>query len=532
MVYATDLELYMLELVNQERSALNLDLFELETNLNQSADDHSEWMLENNVFSHTGVDDTSPTQRIRAADFDLSGSWRTAENLAIQSERGEEGYRDDVANLHRLLMESPGHRANILSPDLDYIGIGIDIGSFTYSSGATALSVVATQNFGSTEGHVDLDDLNGDRGTPEADTVPSGPEDSGDVVAGAVLTGGADDEVLNGGAGDDTLHGGDGNDTLNGGEGNDYLHGGSDADRIWASAGNDRVLGGAGDDVIGGMDGTDTIWAGSGNDTIYAGNGSDVVGGGNGNDAIWGNRGDDRIWGNDGHDTIDGGQGHDTLDGGNDADRIWAGTGNDLLLGGAGDDVLGGMDGFDKIWAGSGDDTIYAGGWSDTVGGGDGNDVIWGANGNDLIWGGDGHDKIDGGLHNDSLYGGGGDDRISGDAGNDSLMGSWGRDTLRGGAGDDTLEGGAGNDLLTGGTGDDTFVFAVRSGRDEISDFDDGDVLRLDEDLWSATHGQLNTQQVVSTFGRVTDGNTTLEFDGGEVLVLNGVNDLIEIELF
>jgi Ca2+-binding RTX toxin-like protein len=498
MVYASTLELYMLELINEERSSRNLDLLELETNLNQSAEDHSNWMLQTDIFSHTGVDGSSATQRIRAAGFDLAGSWGTAENIAVQSARGAQGYLDDVADLHTSLMNSEGHRKNLLNPDLEYIGIGIEIGSFQYSSRITANSVIVTQNFGRTGGSVDLDDLEG--GKRAAATADTGTQNGGDNSTAIVAS-----------------------EHLNGNSANEILNGGDNADTIWAGNGNDTVTGGNGDDVLGGMAGSDKIWAGSGDDTVYAGAGNDILGAGDG---------DDVVWGHDGQDTIYGDSGHDTLYGGNGDDRIWAGVGNDVLYGDAGDDVLGGMDGFDKIWAGSGNDTIYAGGWSDTVGGGDGNDVIWGGNGNDLVWGGEGHDKIDGGLHNDTLNGDSGDDLVRGGDGNDSVTGGWGRDTLEGGAGDDALDGGYGNDRLTGGAGNDTFVFAAEGGQDVITDFGSGDILLLDNGLWSASHGWLSTQQIVSTFGSVADGNTTLEFDGGEVLVLTGVSDLTGIELF
>lgn len=88
---ASDLERYMLDLVNEERTSRGLNALVLDKVLNASADEHSLWMLENNVFSHTGMDGSTPTERMTAEGFDLSGSWRTAENIAAQSERGDEG---------------------------------------------------------------------------------------------------------------------------------------------------------------------------------------------------------------------------------------------------------------------------------------------------------------------------------------------------------------------------------------------------------------------------------------------------------
>lgn len=155
-VNADPLELHMLSLINAERTARGLNELELETNLNMSAEEHSQWMLQTNTFSHTGEGGSSATDRIRA-ELDLTGSWRTAENIAIQSIRGEPGLFDDVEDLHLALMNSPGHRANLLNPNLEYIGLGIELDEFTYSGGATLESLVVTQNFATTAAMVDLD---------------------------------------------------------------------------------------------------------------------------------------------------------------------------------------------------------------------------------------------------------------------------------------------------------------------------------------------------------------------------------------
>ncbi len=173
-VNADPLELHMLSLINEERTSRGLDPLELETNLNMSAEDHSQWMLSTNNFSHTGAGGSSATSRIEA-ELDLTGSWRTAENIAIQSIRGEPGLLDDVENLHDSLMNSPGHRANILNPDLDYIGLGIELGEFTYSGGSTFQSLIATQNFATTTAPVDLDPGAGATPLEMPDPIP-GPE--------------------------------------------------------------------------------------------------------------------------------------------------------------------------------------------------------------------------------------------------------------------------------------------------------------------------------------------------------------------
>ena len=176
MSTASTFEREMLELINQERTSRGLNPLQLETQLNDSSEDHSTWMLDTDTFSHTGSGGSSATQRMQNAGFDLEGNWRTGENIAWQSERGQPGISDDVAQLHQNLMNSPGHRANILNPDFKYIGIGIETGDM---QGFDA--VMVTQNFAATDAAVMLDNNNTNTPpvpptTPDEVAVPEEPE--------------------------------------------------------------------------------------------------------------------------------------------------------------------------------------------------------------------------------------------------------------------------------------------------------------------------------------------------------------------
>jgi Ca2+-binding RTX toxin-like protein len=466
MTYADELELYMLTLVNQERSSLGLGLLQLETNLNTAAEEHSEWMLETNTFSHTGINGTTATQRITAAGFDLSGSWGTAENLAIQSVRGEAGYLDDVEGLHNSLMNSPGHRANILRENLEYIGIGVELGSFSYSN-ATLDSIIVTQNFGRTQGNADLDDLDGGRST-----------------AANTLTGDDNNDTLTGSIGNDRIYGNAGADYLQGAEGHDTIDGGTGADTIYGGIGDDSILGDTSTDLLYGDAGSDTLRGGTGSDTIY---------GGSGNDSILGNTGVDYIYG---------GAGDDWISPGNGVDVAYGGSGNDTIIG---------RTGWDTIHGDNGDDTLY---------GSEGKDVLYGGAGNDYVSGGYGFDTLSGGDGNDEMYGNIGEDSLSGDAGNDTLYGATGNDTLRGGDGDDLIygnqgfdvvEGGAGNDTLLGGSLADTFIFGAGDGNDAMAEFvSSEDVIQLHDGIvGSASTGQ----QVIDRFGGITNGKVVLTFE-------------------
>ncbi len=210
---ASDLERYMLDLVNEERTSRGLNALVLDKILNASADEHSLWMLENNVFSHAGVGGSTPTQRMTAEGFDLSGSWRTAENIAAQSERGAEGLFDDVYDLHIALMNSPGHRENILMPDLEVVGIGIQTGTYTYDSG-TYYSVMVTQNFAMTGGRTTPDIIT--QATPVQNISDPQPYSPGVLVGTATaenLVGTDQDDRFTGSGGNDILSGGGGTDT-------------------------------------------------------------------------------------------------------------------------------------------------------------------------------------------------------------------------------------------------------------------------------------------------------------------------------
>lgn len=181
MSVANTVERQMLDLINAERAEAGLDPVKLNLLLNDSSEDHSQWMLNNDQFSHTGAGGSSAHDRMEAANYPFEGSWTSGENIAWQSERGADGIADDVVQLHQGLMDSPGHRANILNPDYTEIGIGIERGDFEGFDG-----VVVTQNFartdGDTSGSLEPDTGSNPEPTPEPTPpvaeVPSEPTPS------------------------------------------------------------------------------------------------------------------------------------------------------------------------------------------------------------------------------------------------------------------------------------------------------------------------------------------------------------------
>ena len=142
-------ESYLLRLINADRREAGLTPLKFNGDLNTASERHSEWMLNADVFSHTGAGGSTHTARMQAAGYDLTGSWATGENIALQGVGGATGLWDEVRSLHQMLMNSPGHRAGLLSTTYKDVGLGIELGQFT-SGGQTFRSVVVTEDFGKT----------------------------------------------------------------------------------------------------------------------------------------------------------------------------------------------------------------------------------------------------------------------------------------------------------------------------------------------------------------------------------------------
>ncbi len=103
----------VVELTNQERTQLGLDPLSADPLLNQAAQTHTENMAEQDFFNHTGLDGSSAGDRIEATGYEFS-AW--AENIAAGQQTPEA--------VVEAWMNSDGHRANILDPNLAEIGVG------------------------------------------------------------------------------------------------------------------------------------------------------------------------------------------------------------------------------------------------------------------------------------------------------------------------------------------------------------------------------------------------------------------------
>jgi len=106
-------EQQLVELINQERSREGLQPLVVDERLTQAARKHTELMVKHKALSHQF--DGEPSVQVRSADENLRSD-RQAENVALEM---------DVSGAHAILMNSPPHRANILSPKYNAVGVGV-----------------------------------------------------------------------------------------------------------------------------------------------------------------------------------------------------------------------------------------------------------------------------------------------------------------------------------------------------------------------------------------------------------------------
>jgi cysteine-rich secretory family protein len=107
------MEQQLLDLVNRERVKQKLSKLEWNGKLAQAALTHSRLLDQHQDLSHQFAGEPPVQQRVGATGLRFD---QVAENV---------GEAQEVATVHDYLMHSPGHRANILNPNYNAIGIAI-----------------------------------------------------------------------------------------------------------------------------------------------------------------------------------------------------------------------------------------------------------------------------------------------------------------------------------------------------------------------------------------------------------------------
>lgn len=405
-------EQYLLELVNIERAKAGVQPLAFDLNLNSAADSHTAWMLGTDTFSHTGAGGSNVGDRIEAAGYTGWNTW--AENIAMQSVGGPAGLRDEADRMHVGLMNSPGHRANILNGNLREIGIGLQSGEYKGGTAAMVTEVFGRQGGPAILTGVAFKDADGDKaydpGEGLSGVTVKVTGSGGSFTTQTMATGGYQLDLA---AGSWTV-------TFSG-------NGVSQTKQVTMGTQNLKLD----------ASGTGTTPAPEPEPTPAPAptpEPDDVL------DLPYsrpstvtnlGSSGSDRLYGTDGHDLIDGRGGRDYLSGGRGDDTYKVDSTGDIVVEGRGKGV----------------DTVLS-------------KASW-------------HQLS---AHVENLFLQGSTKQVGiGNSQDNILKGNKVASYLDGGAGDDLLIAGKGSQILKGGAGGDLFVFETAGSGRRVTDFDPGE---------------------------------------------------------
>lgn len=117
-------EEFMLELVNTARAELDLPPLVTDPAFTQIARQHSWEMISLDYFSHESPVPGNETVPQRVANAGLTEVW-IGENIGAEYRSEPYDWVSLTLSTFEGLMDSPPHRANILAPDFNRVGIGI-----------------------------------------------------------------------------------------------------------------------------------------------------------------------------------------------------------------------------------------------------------------------------------------------------------------------------------------------------------------------------------------------------------------------
>ena len=138
------LEKTLFELVNQERQKMGLQAVRFSADLSRLARRHSQDMASREELTHSSSDGKSYLERLKEAGFHFIA---IGENVAYSNT-----YQPEL--IHKGLMDSPGHRENILTPGFDEVGIAA---VFRKGSGYYVTQDFRRAPLGKSEGEVQRD---------------------------------------------------------------------------------------------------------------------------------------------------------------------------------------------------------------------------------------------------------------------------------------------------------------------------------------------------------------------------------------
>ncbi|RQH43723.1 hemolysin [Okeania hirsuta] len=510
---------YMLELINRgrqdpaaEADHYNIDLNEglaqdtistdakqplaFNLNLNTAANEHSQWMLDNNEFSHTGENGTQFWERMTNAGYQWFGA---GENISFDSPlaSGISDFTGLVEENHKDLFISPGHRENLMNASFEAIGIS-SLQATTYTWNGTTYTdvVMTTQKFGR--------------------------NNDGPFITGVAYTDAVTDDdfyTVGEGIGGITVTAVDTANSANTFTTTTWDAGGYSLD-VSPNATYDVTF--SGDlDGDGQADDTATYQVTVGSENVKQDVVSDNLPPSTptnnpptaveiDNDTIAENTSNNTVVGNlttsdpDAGDThsyqlLDNANGRFALDG----DQI-------VVADGSGLDFE--SDANHNITV----RTTDAGGESFeqqlTINVSNVDETPTEPDNFNTIYGSDNNDNLRGTVDNDAIYGEGGNDLIIGRKGDDLLNGDSGNDEINGGSGNDILNGGSDNDILNGGRGMDTLtgvdITSAQPGYNEI------DILRGNADADLFILG--DSSQVYYTGNGVNDYARIDTFNSGQ----------------
>ncbi|NEO56782.1 MAG: hemolysin [Okeania sp. SIO3B5] len=418
-------------------------------NLNTAAEDHTQYLLDNNKFTHTGEGGTNSKKRMQNAGYTFTNPSGNGENLAWLGTTGTPNFTSYVERNYENLFIDKGfprraHRVTLMNPNFQEIGISSLQGPFT-SRGTTFNAVMSTQNF--------------------AYSAAGGPFITGVAYTDAVTN--DDFYTVGEGIGGITVTAVDTANSANTFTTTTWDSGGYSLD-VAAGATYDVTF--SGDlDQDGQADDTATYQVTVGSENVK----QDVV-----SDNLPPTEPEPPIEPEppsdpDNFNIIYGSDKNDNLRGGVDNDAIYGEGGNDKLIGSKGNDILNG---------GNDNDILNGGNDNDILNGGNDNDILNGSKGNDILNGGTGNDELNGGRGNDILNGGTGNDELNGGIGNDTLIGVDITSAQPGYNEIDTLHGNADADLFI--LGDDSQVYYTGNGVKDYAQIDsfngaEGDQIQL-----------------------------------------------------